>query len=235
MRGRFPAARGCTSVTAGAITQPAVLKASSTAAPITTVGGTTTISVTAAGGTAPYTGTGTFVRGAGTYTFTVADANNCTATTIITVTEPGCNITSSTVVTNLAGNGASTGSINLTFSGTKAPVTYVWSNGVTTEDISVLAAGTYMVTTTDANKCTKSTSATITQPAALLAASTSGAILCNGGTAPYKGTGTFTRSAGAYSFTVTDVKGCTSVTTGIVTQPAALTAASTAGAIICNG
>ncbi|MEI9807476.1 MAG: hypothetical protein WDO16_06080 [Bacteroidota bacterium] len=38
-------------------------------------------------------------------------------------------------------------------------------------------------------------------------------VTASGGTAPYRGTGTFTRDAGTYSFVVTDAKGCTAVTT----------------------
>jgi len=72
-------------------------------------------------------------------------------------------------------------------------------------------------------------SATVTV-APFAASSIAGTIACNGGTttvtvsatggtAPYEGTGTFTVIAGAYSFTVTDANGCTSITTVNVSQP----------------
>ena len=59
------------------------LQASSYAAPIASAGGFTTIGVNATGGTAPYTGTGFFYVNAGTYSYTVTDANGCTASTSI--------------------------------------------------------------------------------------------------------------------------------------------------------
>ena len=49
-----------------------------------------------------------------------------------------------------------------------------------------------------------------------------------GGTEPYSGTGSFTVSAGAYTYTVTDANGCTSTTTGSVSEPTALSASSSA-------
>jgi hypothetical protein len=52
-------------------------------------------------------------------------------------------------------------------------------------------------------------------------------VSASGGTEPYTGTGTFTKTAGNYSFTVTDANGCTTVTTISITQPPALTAACT--------
>ncbi|MGE5209156.1 MAG: hypothetical protein ACM3KL_07485, partial [Alphaproteobacteria bacterium] len=60
---------------------PSAVVASSSNPPILCNGGSTTVTVGASGGTSPYTGTGTFSRSAGTYSFTVTDGNGCTATT----------------------------------------------------------------------------------------------------------------------------------------------------------
>ena len=42
--------------------------------------------VKATGGTAPYTGTGSFVKGVGTYNYTVTDAKGCTSAATISLT-----------------------------------------------------------------------------------------------------------------------------------------------------
>ena len=46
--------------------------------------------------------------------------------------------------------------------------------------------------------------------------STTVTVVASGGTAPYSGTGSFTASAGAYSYTVTDAGGCMAVASGTV-------------------
>ena len=107
-------------------------------------------------------------------------------------------------------------------------------------------AGPYSYTVTDANGCTSVTTGTITEPTQLVASSTAGTIACfggtttvvvsaTGGTPPYSGTGSFTAGAGAYSYTVTDANGCTSVTSGNISQPAALTGSATATDVSCFG
>ena len=48
-------------------------------------------------------------------------------------------------------DGSPIGSIDLTVSGTVPPVNFLWSNGQMTEDISMLAEGTYTVTITDSS------------------------------------------------------------------------------------
>ena len=70
-----------------AITQPsAPLVASVSGNPVSVAGGTTVLTVTARGGTAPYTGTGTYTVPVGIYTYTVTDARGCKSTTSIKVT-----------------------------------------------------------------------------------------------------------------------------------------------------
>src|SRR5258706_5421474 len=82
-------------------------------------------------------------------------------------------------------------------------------------------AGTYSYVVTDASGCTAVTSAvTVTQPSAITAAASQDAsILCHGGpttstgsandgTGCISGTGTFTVTAGTYSYVVTHASGC---------------------------
>ncbi|WP_316797612.1 SprB repeat-containing protein, partial [Pedobacter agri] len=87
-----------------------------------------------------------------------------------------------TVVTNIACNGGSNGSINLTPSGGTSPYTFNWGGGITTEDRTGLAAGTYTVIITDVNGCTATVNATVTQPATAVSGTTVVTnIACNGG------------------------------------------------------
>ncbi len=101
-------------------------------------------------------------------------------------------------ITNVLCNGASTGAVDLTVIGGTSPYTYAWALGATTQDLTNKPADEYHVTVTDANGCTKSDSATITQPAAALSASLDitdvtcmgledGTVTINvsGGTSPY--------------------------------------------------
>lgn len=80
-------ATGAIATATAKTTQPAVaLVASSTAGSTATTGGTTTIVVSASGGTAPYTGTGSFSSiKAGNYSYTVSDAKGCKSVTFVTV------------------------------------------------------------------------------------------------------------------------------------------------------
>ena len=54
-----------------------------------------------------------------------------------------------------------TGSIDITIFTTSGPISYLWSNGATTEDLASLSAGTYTVTITDAITCVETISFTI--------------------------------------------------------------------------
>jgi gliding motility-associated-like protein len=241
----------CTSTTTVTITEPiAFIVTSTQTAPINCFGGNATVTISALGGAPPYSGTGTFTVAAGTYTFTVFDANNCTATTTITVSQPSALSATISSVSNVSCNGGSNGTATVSVTGGTGGYSYSWSttpvqNAATAVN---LASGTYTVTITDVNGCTTTASTAITQPTILAAASSvSSPIPCNGGTGiitvsasggltPYTGTGQFTVPVGTYTYTVTDAGGCIGTTTVTVTQPAILTANSTATTpISCNG
>ncbi|MBI4646453.1 MAG: PKD domain-containing protein, partial [Bacteroidia bacterium] len=185
------------------------------------------------------------VNTSGTYSVTATDALGCTGTNSQAVTADAA-INLSTIKTDVACFGNSTGAVDLTVSGGTSPFTYLWTGGSTTEDISGVASGTYSVTVTDALSCTSTTSVTLTQPASALTASITGTnvdcfgastgsatVTASGGTTPYTydwspngftGDGTITYSAltdGIYTVTVTDANLCTTSVSATITEPAA--------------
>jgi hypothetical protein len=110
----------------------------------------------------------------GTYSLTVTDANNCTATlSNLVITEPATAIAINETHTNLLCNGDANGTIELTVSGGTPGYNYAWTKtgnpifNADTKDLSGLTAGTYNVTVTDANGCQALLSVTITQPTAI--------------------------------------------------------------------
>jgi hypothetical protein len=104
--------------------------------------------------------------GAGSYTVFVSDSVGCSDGSIIQVTEPSAIvITSST--TSVTCNGSDDGSIDLTASGGSPGYTYLWSDGSTTEDLSGIPGGTYMVTVTDLNGCSSIDTVVVNEPTAI--------------------------------------------------------------------
>lgn len=196
--------------------------------------------------------------GAGTYTVNVSDANGCMGYASFNITEFCDVLYLSAVPTHVTCNGANNGSINLTLTGGLAPFAILWSNGMTTEDIYGLAAGTYTVTVTDAYSQMVVISQTITQPnvlshtASIYNATCSGCsdgaidITISGGTPPYSyawSNGAVTEDAtllpaGLYGVQVTDANGCTYYANfGIVAPlPSPLTIVSIVPTnIVCDG
>ena len=192
----------------------------------------------------------------GTYSVTVTDANGCTATVSATVNQPAAALAVATTVTNVACHGGSTGAVDLTVSGGTPGYTYNWSNGASSEDISGLPAGTYSVTVTDANGCSESTSATVSEPATALTASSGGqtnvtsgnngsaTVVGSGGTMPYSyswapsgGTNATATSLGVgnYTATVTDANGCTATQTFEITQACNISFTASITNVSCNG
>lgn len=165
----------------------------------------------------------------GTYSVTVTDGNGCqTTTTAVINSSAGAMAITQPIVTNEnCSNGQ--GAVNITITGAQTPVTYVWSNGATSQDITGLTAGSYSVTAMDANGCTVNGTYSVTNNGTSLAiasasisdeycGSGSGSVTANvtGGVAPYtylwsNGATTATinnLSAGTYSVVVTDAGGC---------------------------
>ena len=128
--------------------------------------GSATVSV--ANGTAPYTyawsngATGASISNlaAGNYTVTATDSNGNTGTLIVNISQPtplNANVTGVDETSAPANNGSATSAPT----GGTAPYSYLWSTGATTATINNLNSGTYTVTVTDANGCTKTGSVVI--------------------------------------------------------------------------
>jgi gliding motility-associated-like protein len=203
------------------------------------------VTVAGGGGTAPYTyrlGTGAFQPGstfnnlpAGDHTITVQDAFGCTREITVTIAQLNNTVTASIASkTDIACFGGGNGAVSISAGGGTAPYTYKLDNGVfqASANFSNLAAGDHIITVKDAGGCMRDVPVTITQPAAVLAASISSkadipcsggtgsvTIAGTGGTAPYEfklGTGAYQASgafsglaAGTYIATVRDAAGCT--------------------------
>ncbi|PIY03249.1 MAG: hypothetical protein COZ21_09945, partial [Bacteroidetes bacterium CG_4_10_14_3_um_filter_31_20] len=101
---------------------------------------------------------------AGTWTVTVTDANGCTATSSVVITEPTIVTASITAQTNVSCNGGANGTATVAAGGGTSPYTYLWNDPApaqTTATATGLTAGTWTVTVTDANLCTATATVTI--------------------------------------------------------------------------
>ena len=217
-------ANGCSTTASQTVTEPVIVTVSvNVTTAISCNGGQATVQISGVGGTAPYTGEGTFNQAAGTQNYTVTDANGCSATQPVTIVQPNTLIASSVISTAISCNG---GQATVTVSANGGTAPFIGEGNFSQ------AAGTQTYTVTDANGCISTVPVTVTQPDTFVASSTvTTAIACNGGqatitvsatggTAPYTGAGTFSQNAGTQVYTVTDANGCTAATTVTVTQPA---------------
>ena len=237
--------KGCNASGSYSITQPTAISLSASKTNVSCNSGSDgMILLSVSGGTPPYTylwsnsetTKDVYNLAAGTYTVTVTDANQCTASlsglNSVTLTAPAA-LTASTYSNNIVCLGATNGSISLTVGGGTSPYSYAWSTGETTKDISNLTAGTYNVTITDKMGCSVFKTVEITQPTTQieLYATKIDASSCGGATGSINltvvnGTSPFTYSwiksstvvstsedpanltAGTYTVTVTDANGC---------------------------
>jgi hypothetical protein len=256
---RITDANGCYLDATYSITEPTALTSMiTTTNPISCFGGSDgKIKVTASGGTSAYSYLWSIGGNEdslvnlqiGTYTVTVTDANKCTQTASVTLTQPTELEFTSVTATQPSCFGGANGSLQIGVSGGTTAYSYSWSNAQTSNPATGLSAGTYQVTVTDANGCKKDTVLVLGQPTALSLTSVSTNINCNAGTTgaiditPTGGTGTYSYSwtsnvsgfttqttqdltglnAGTYYLSLTDGNSCVLLDTFILTQPDALT------------
>ncbi|MES2619662.1 MAG: gliding motility-associated C-terminal domain-containing protein [Bacteroidota bacterium] len=223
-------ASGCTGTTSATVTEFSQPVINISGALSYCAGGNTTL--TAAGGAsyvwndAANSTTASITVTQGNYIVTGTDVNSCTATANATVTEnalPTVNISGS--LTYCVG-----GNTTLTASG---GVAYLWSNGDITAAVTV-TQGTYTVTATDANGCTGTTSAIVTESTSLSVNISGVLTYCPGANTTLTASGGINYSwsngaalasntvmAGTYSVTATDA-GCSGSASAVVTEIATI-------------
>ncbi|MBL7787632.1 MAG: BspA family leucine-rich repeat surface protein, partial [Chitinophagales bacterium] len=175
------------------------------------------------GGATPNSANNTFAN-SGTYTVTVSDANNCSATanrTITVNTLPNANITGTTTA-------CSSVSLNAT-----GGTSYIWSGGTTPNSANntFTNSGTYTVTVSDANNCSATANSSITVNTLPTANITGTTTACSsvslnatggtsytwsGGATPNSANNTFTNS-GTYTVTVSDANNCSATANRTIT------------------
>ena len=99
----------------------------------------------------------------GFYSVSVTDNLGCVDTISTFLNQPDT-IGITAILTNPTCPGALNASIDLSITGGTAPYTFTWSSGQNTEDIFNLAQGTYFVTVTDTNGCSKTVTFTLVDP-----------------------------------------------------------------------
>ena len=211
-----------------------------------------------------FTATATDLDGlaAGTYSVTVVDINGCEANGTITLAAPEPLAADLDAFTFPGGTGISCagqndGSITAIITGGTAEYQLSWSgpDGFVADAASIadLAAGTYCLQVTDANDCQVQQCATIVAPEPLTATTAiidascgemngSVQVVPNGGAAPYSvswehGATTpmiVAMAPNAYTATVTDANGCSTVVQALVNGSDAVTGMATASGNVCH-
>lgn len=224
---------GCSSVDTITITEPSSMLLDFLVTDITCAGNGCDgeIQVNVNGGVAPYTyawsngDTTALISGlcAGTYTVTVTDVNGTIITDSAVLNDP----TPFTIVSDInqvSCPGECDGSIDLTITGSGAPISIIWSTGDTTSTITNLCAGVYSVTVSDTAGCVDSLDFVINEPAALAISIDS---LTNPDCQTNNGQITVTASGGTgstYSYFWLDIAGDPLIPTQATNQATNLTA-----------
>ncbi|MEQ1744411.1 MAG: T9SS type A sorting domain-containing protein [Saprospiraceae bacterium] len=256
-------AQGCSAVVEGTIDEPEELGIGAVVTGVSCFGRSDgSMALHVSGGVLPYTyawSNGPTTQNlsglaAGTYTATVTDGNGCQGIAADEVTEPSA-LELALTAADADCNGASTGGILSVTSGGTPSYDFAWSTGDTGEHLVGVPAGTYTLTLTDSNGCTRSTSAAVGQPLAIVASATTteagcaGAtngsitVMVGGGNPGYmfswsNGPSTQNQTnvaSGTYTLTITDGSGCSSTVSATVNQTTTLQALASATPVDCFG
>ena len=263
-------ANNCTHAQTVIITQPTTITSSvASQANLTCYNGSNgSANISVSGGVSPYTfqwtGPGSYTAStqnisgipAGTYSCTITDANNCTHTQTVSITQPAQIALSISSQSDVGCNGGNNGAATISVSGGTSPYTYSWSPvGGTAATATNLSAGTYTCTVTDVNNCQQTINVVITQPTVLSATtqstntncgtnSGSASVTVSGGTTPYSyswsplgGTTAIASNlgAGSYTCTITDAHSCTLQKSFHILSNSTLTATTSHSNVSCFG
>ena len=183
------------------------------------------------------------VTAAGTYTVTVSNASSCTGTASVTVT------VNSSLSPTVTGNNICAGG-STTLDAGSGYASYVWSPSGNTQTIVVNAAGTYLVTVTDATSCSGTGQITITSNPNPTPNITGALSICSGASttldagagytvynwSPSGNSQTISAStSGNYSVTVTDANTCTGTDQVTVTVSSSLSPSISGATSFCTG
>jgi len=262
----------CTTSNSYTVTQPTAITFGTTLSiNVSCFGGNDgSATLSPSGGTGAYTYTWNGVAGsnpqvglsANTYTVVVTDANNCTATTQVILTQPGA-LTLNPIIKNVDCFGGSNGDIDINPSGGNTPYQFAWNDAAsqTSQKAVQLSLGTYTCTVTDNTGCSTVGTATLTQPSELFFTMQATQVKCpgdkngtitvnaSGATPPYSysanqdGSNFFfstdgvivNLASGFYAVIVSDNNGCTKADTIFVPAPVADTYTVTTDSTSCYG
>ncbi len=262
-------ANGCSINEAFDVAEPTAIIVTESISHVSCKGESTgAITTTVAGGSGTYAyswlhnglaiSTDSYIEGVseGSYVLTVTDHTGCQVSHTYTITEPASVFSiESFGETPVTCAGGSDGSVTVSVLGGNAPYSYQWSNNETTPKISGLKAGTYTVTVTDANGCSRTADYVLSDPIPMVLSSSVTAPSCNGGsdggiivsasngTGPYRytwdngitGSTLDNIPAGEYTVLVEDHIGCTLEQKIIVTEPELVISNAVVNQISCHG
>ena len=180
----------------------------------------------------------------GTYTVAAIDANTCTGSTVVAITQPTAISIFTLINNNVTCKGGTDGSVTVNASAGIPPYQYSLDGGITFQTDSLfdtLTAGNYTVVVQDANGCNGSAGTSVTEPPSLVASFGTDVTVCSGSSVnlcanAFGGSGAYTywtnvgtiipclvvNVSGLYIINVVDTYGCIASDTVVVTYSSSL-------------